>query len=81
MLRLLPARIPPEALEDIAAGMPVGEVLEPFGYRRDPRKVFVSAAGRAVETAADLWLGKRKVGTSHEHVTPETCDRVAAVAG
>ena len=81
MLRLLPSRIPPEALEDIAAGMPAGEVLEPFGWRRDPRKVFVSPAGCTVEASAAMWFGKRKIGAVHEHITAETCEHVAKLAG
>lgn len=81
MLRLLPSRIPPEALEDIEAGMPVGEVMEPFGWHRDPRKVFVSPASRTVEASAGMWFGKRKIGDVREHITAETCEHVAALAG
>lgn len=80
MLRLIPKRIPPEALENIAAGMPVMEVLEPFGCRRDRRRAFVSPTG-TVEASAELWIGTRKAGAAYEHVTEDAVRCVAALAG
>ena len=79
-LALLPERLPPEAWEAITSGKPAGEVLGPYGMRRGRRRVCVSRTESAVDASAVLSIGDLPVGTAAEHVTPNYCAYVAALA-
>jgi hypothetical protein len=77
-LVLVPSRLPGEAWAAIQAGQPAGEALEPYGMRRDRRRVCLSRLEATVDASAVLYVG-RPVGLAEEHVSAEMCAHVAAV--
>ena len=79
-LVLVPSRLPGEAWAAIQAGQPAGEALQPYGMRRDRRRVCLSRLDATVDASAVLHAG-RAVGMAGERVTREFCAHVAALAG
>ena len=80
-LVLVPSRLPGEAWAAIQGGQPAGEALEPYGMRRDRRRVCLSRLDATVDASATISLGNLPVGMAGERVTPEFCAHVAAPAG
>ena len=80
-LVLVPSRLPGEAWAAIQGGRPAGEALEPYGMRRDRRRVCLSRLDATVDASATISLGSLPVGMAGERVTPEFCAHVAAPAG
>lgn len=77
-LILVPSRLPGEAWAAIQDGQPAGEALEPYGMRRDRRRVCLSRLEATVDASAVLYVG-RPVGLAEEHVTEGFARHVASV--
>lgn len=79
-LLLIPARLPRDAWEAIQDGQAAGDALSPYGMRRTARKASASRPAATAAASAVLSIGDTAIGTAAEHITPQLCEHVAAVA-